>query len=84
MTRPGGEMEGPFDQYDEHTFSASTEQVIAALAAGSKKLGAEVKATDASGKTKEFTVCSRIDTPNEVEYFKNGGILHYVLRQLAS
>jgi aconitate hydratase len=41
----------------------------------------KVKATDASGKTKEFTTRSRIDTPNEVEYFRHGGILPYVLRQ---
>ena len=30
-----------------------------------------------------FTVQCRIDTPVEVEYYRNGGILHYVLRQLA-
>jgi aconitate hydratase len=41
-----------------------------------------VKATDtASGKSREFDVLSRIDTPNEVEYFRHGGILPYVLRQ---
>ncbi len=32
---------------------------------------------------KTFTVTSRIDTPQEAEYFRHGGILHYVLRQLA-
>jgi aconitate hydratase len=31
---------------------------------------------------KSFTVTARIDTPNEVDYFKHGGILTYVLRQL--
>jgi aconitate hydratase len=31
---------------------------------------------------KSFTVKLRIDTPNEVDYFRHGGILHYVLRQL--
>ena len=46
MPRPGGDTKGPFDQYDEHAFSASVEKVIAALATGAKKLGAEVKATD--------------------------------------
>lgn len=46
MSRPGGDMEGPFDQYDEHTFSSSVKQVIEALAAGAKRLGATVKATD--------------------------------------
>ena len=31
---------------------------------------------------KEFTARVRIDTPKEVEYFKHGGILQYVLRGL--
>jgi hypothetical protein len=51
MTRPGGDSKGPFDQYDEHTFAASTEQVIAAMAVGAKKLGAEVKASDTAAGT---------------------------------
>ncbi|MBS1716748.1 MAG: aconitate hydratase AcnA [Armatimonadetes bacterium] len=40
-----------------------------------------VKAT-ADGKTKEFKALVRIDTPNEVQYYRHGGILQYVLRQL--
>jgi aconitate hydratase len=35
------------------------------------------------GKTDDVTVQCRIDTENEVEYFRNSGILHYVLRGLA-
>jgi aconitate hydratase len=35
------------------------------------------------GKVDELDVLCRIDTENEVEYFRNGGILHYVLRGLA-
>ena len=31
---------------------------------------------------KEFTARVRIDTPKEVEYFKHGGILQFVLRGL--
>jgi aconitase A len=31
---------------------------------------------------KEFRARVRIDTPNEVEYFRHGGILQFVLRQL--
>ncbi|MFV3316889.1 aconitate hydratase AcnA [Pseudomonas machongensis] len=34
------------------------------------------------GQQQEIEVLCRIDTLNEVEYFKSGGILHYVLRQL--
>jgi len=41
----------------------------------------EVVATTADGKTRRFQVLCRIDTPNEVEYFRHGGILPYVLRQ---
>ncbi len=37
----------------------------------------------ADSSSKNITVLCRIDTENEVEYFKNGGILHYVLRRLA-
>ena len=42
-----------------------------------------VVATPAAGKPIRFEARVRIDTPKEREYFKNGGILHYVLRQLA-
>ncbi|MEJ7812169.1 MAG: aconitate hydratase AcnA [Gemmatimonadaceae bacterium] len=42
-----------------------------------------VRATGAEGEVKEFRVLSRIDTPEEVTYYRNGGILQYVLRQLA-
>ena len=44
----------------------------------------EVHVTRADGSTFTFTALCRIDTANEVEYFNNGGILHYVLRKLAS
>lgn len=36
-----------------------------------------------NGEAKEFAVDVRIDTPKEWDYYENGGILHYVLRQLA-
>ena len=42
----------------------------------------QVKATDASGRVKRFTVTCRIDTPVEVDYYRNGGILHTVLKSL--
>ncbi len=44
----------------------------------------EVSAKGADGKTKTFKAKVRIDTPNEFAYFQNGGILHYVLRNLAN
>ncbi|MGI9366178.1 MAG: aconitate hydratase AcnA [Rhizobiaceae bacterium] len=36
----------------------------------------------ANGSTKSITLLSRIDTEDELDYFRNGGILHYVLRNL--
>ena len=36
----------------------------------------------ADGSTSEVRVCSRLDTDNEIEYFKRGGILQYVLDKL--
>jgi aconitate hydratase len=36
------------------------------------------------GKTTEFSATIRIDTPQEILYYQHGGILPYVLRQLAS
>ena len=42
----------------------------------------EVEAIDENGKTTTFNVQCRIDTRNEISYFKAGGILHYVLREL--
>jgi aconitate hydratase len=43
-----------------------------------------VTATPASGKPVRFEATVRIDTPKERDYFEHGGILHYVLRQLAA
>jgi aconitate hydratase len=43
-----------------------------------------VEVTRKDGSKFSFTALCRIDTANEVEYFMNGGILHYVLRKLAA
>jgi aconitate hydratase len=42
-----------------------------------------VKATRPDGSSVPFTVTVRIDTPQELQYYRHGGILEYVLRQLA-
>src|SRR6185312_9523512 len=42
-----------------------------------------VIATSADGEKTEFPVAVRIDTPQEILYYQHGGILQYVLRQLA-
>ena len=43
-----------------------------------------VKATAPDGSVKSFSVRCRIDTPEEMQYYKHGGILPYVLRSLVS
>ena len=52
------------------------------LAAGSRQ--ARVRATKPDARVVEFSVTVRVDTPKEWEYMDHGGILHYVLRQLAA
>jgi aconitate hydratase len=42
-----------------------------------------VRAKHPEGTITEFETVARVDTPIEVEYLRNGGILHYVLRQMA-
>jgi len=42
----------------------------------------QVKAQDAAGRTVSFEARVRLDTPIELEYYRHGGILPYVLRQL--
>lgn len=42
------------------------------------------KITYADGTTKEIKLKARVDTEVEIEYLKNGGVLHYVLRNLAA
>ncbi|WP_285711383.1 aconitate hydratase AcnA [Erythrobacter oryzae] len=43
-----------------------------------------VEVTRADGSQFSFTALCRIDTANEMEYYRHGGILHYVLRKLAA
>jgi aconitate hydratase len=49
-----------------------------------KSKTATVVARRADGSEKRFEVRVLLLTPKEIEYFRNGGILHYVLRQLAA
>jgi aconitate hydratase len=43
----------------------------------------EVEAKHADGATRHFPTLLRIDTPDEADYYRHGGILQYVLRQVA-
>ena len=57
---------------------------ITGVAALKPQQDVEVQVTRLDGSSFSFTALCRIDTANEVEYFMNGGILHYVLRKLAA
>jgi aconitate hydratase len=53
---------------------------IPAAIAGAGVVTVQAEAPD--GTKKRFEAKTRIDTPQEAEYYRNGGILPYVLRQL--
>ncbi len=58
---------------------------ISGVAAGiTPKMDVGIKIEYADGQIKETKALCRIDTINEVEYYQNGGILHKVIRDLAS
>ena len=56
---------------------------IVGLNRGAAKFVKVIAKTD-DGKTTEFETRLRIDTPKELDYYQHGGILQYVLRQLAA
>src|SRR6476620_9620448 len=57
---------------------------ITALNEGTTPKTVKVVATKESGETVEFDSVVRIDTPGEADYYRNGGILQYVLRSLVN
>jgi aconitate hydratase len=61
------------------------DETVTLVGLGDIKPGQWVEAgiTYASGETRTVPLRARIDTFDELDYFKNGGILHYVLRSLA-
>jgi len=70
----------------EETFTLGEKQGVLKAMLDSKFEGGKtltVVATAADGSTKAFPVMVRIDTPQEILYYQHGGILQYVLRQLA-
>ena len=56
---------------------------VTALNDGTTPKTVSVVATKDDGSTVEFDAVLRIDTPGEADYYRNGGILQYVLRSLA-
>jgi aconitate hydratase len=53
---------------------------VTALNEGSTPRTVRVTATKEGGETVEFDAAVRIDTPGEADYYRNGGIMQYVLR----
>jgi aconitate hydratase len=74
------------DSANASTYALTGEEVfdITGIAGGvSPRMHANARATDPkTGKSLQFKVLVRIDTPDEAEYYRHGGILQYVLRQL--
>jgi aconitate hydratase len=71
---------------DRSTYALTGEEVyeITGVANGiTPRMHVHVRASDPNtGKSVEFKALLRIDTPDEAEYYRHGGILQYVLRQL--
>jgi len=74
----GGETADSLGLTGHETFSIPVDDALTPLST------VTVTATAPDGGEKRFDVKVRIDTPVEVEYYRNGGILHTVLRRLAS
>jgi aconitate hydratase len=73
-----GETRASLGLTGEETFA------IAGIAAGLRpRMSVVVMATSADGTATSFNATLRIDTPDEADYYRHGGILQYVLRQLA-
>jgi aconitate hydratase len=78
---PAGESADSLGLDGTETFDISG---VTALNEGATPKTVAVKATKEDGSVVEFDAVVRIDTPGEAEYFRNGGILQYVLRSLAA
>ncbi|MFI6680454.1 aconitate hydratase AcnA [Kribbella sp. NPDC050470] len=76
---PEGETAESLGLTGEETFDISG---VTELNDGSIPRTVHVKATSPDGSEKEFDAVVRIDTPGEADYYRNGGILQYVLRSL--
>ncbi|NUO90403.1 MAG: aconitate hydratase AcnA [Dermatophilaceae bacterium] len=78
---PAGQNADSLGLDGTETFSISG---ITALNEGTTPKTVEVVATKDGGQTVEFDAVVRIDTPGEADYYRNGGILQYVLRSLVA
>ena len=77
---PDGESAASLGLDGTETFSVTG---LTALNEGVTPRTVKVEAAKADGSVVSFDATVRIDTPGEADYFRNGGILQYVLRGLA-
>ena len=78
---PAGQNAASLGLDGTETFSITG---ITALNEGTTPKTVRVVATKDGGETVEFDAVVRIDTPGEADYYRNGGILQYVLRSLVA
>ncbi|HEX5115647.1 MAG TPA: aconitate hydratase AcnA [Pseudonocardiaceae bacterium] len=76
---PDGQSAGTLHLSGEETFAISG---ITAINDGDTPRTVKVTATGKDGATVEFDAVVRIDTPGEADYYRNGGIMQYVLRKM--
>jgi aconitate hydratase len=72
----------PGDSAESLKLTGEEQFSIPAVSAGQKTVKVSLTAQD--GSKRSFDVNIRIDTPNEFKYYQHGGILHFVLRNLAA
>jgi len=78
---PAGESAATLGLTGTETFSV---EGVTALNEGTTPKTLKVTATAEDGTAKSFDAVLRIDTPGEADYYRNGGILQYVLRQISA
>ncbi|MCG2624166.1 aconitate hydratase AcnA [Arthrobacter sp. I2-34] len=77
---PAGQNANSLGLTGEETFSV---EGVTELNNGTTPKTLKVTATAGDGSTTSFDAVVRIDTPGEADYYRNGGILQYVLRQIS-
>ncbi|WP_028270819.1 aconitate hydratase AcnA [Arthrobacter sp. UNC362MFTsu5.1] len=78
---PAGESAATLGLSGTETFAV---EGVTALNEGTTPKTLKVTATAEDGSAKSFDAVLRIDTPGEADYYRNGGILQYVLRQISA
>ncbi|MFF1254326.1 aconitate hydratase [Pseudarthrobacter sp. NPDC058329] len=78
---PAGESAATLGLSGTETFSV---EGVTALNEGTTPKTLKVTATAEDGSAQTFDAVLRIDTPGEADYYRNGGILQYVLRQISA